>query len=71
VLGLAIRVLKAVFLVSAPLFALLIALSWVGYDSLVGLLGPSYFIRFASVLIGAVLLSSGLLMLNLATGQFR
>lgn len=59
-----IHVLRAVFLVSSPLFALLIVVSWIGYDSLVDLLGPAYFIRLSGALIGTVLLSSGLLMLN-------
>ncbi|CAN5893659.1 hypothetical protein BH23ACT11_BH23ACT11_25800 [soil metagenome] len=63
-MGMTIRILRAVFTVSAPLFALFVALSWIAYDSLVQLLGPEYFIRIASLLIGAEFISSGLLMWN-------
>ena len=60
----AVRILRVVLLVSAPLFALLVTLSWVGYDALADLLGPAYFVRLAGALIGAVLLSSGILLWN-------
>jgi hypothetical protein len=40
-----------------------VVLSWIDYDLMVKALGPAYFIRLASALIAAVLLSSrGLLL---------
>lgn len=63
-MGVVIRTLRVVFYISAPLFAVVVALSWFSYDALVGFLGPAYFVRLAGALIGAVLVSSGLLMWN-------
>ena len=63
-MGMLVRILRIVFLVSAPLFALLVILSWIGYDSLVNLMGTEYFVRFAGALIGATMLSSGVLLWN-------
>ncbi|CAN5549476.1 hypothetical protein BH24ACT22_BH24ACT22_13810 [soil metagenome] len=59
-----LRILRVVFLISAPLFGLLIVLSWIGYDALIEFLGPEYFVRFAGTLILTVLLSSGILLWN-------
>lgn len=61
-MGTILRILRVVLMVTAPLFALLVTLSWISYDSMVNLLGPAYFIRLSGILIVSVLLSSGILM---------
>lgn len=63
-MNMVVRILRFVLMVAGPSFVLLIAFSWLSYDYLVSLFGPEYFIRVASALIGALLISSGLLMLN-------
>lgn len=63
-MGTIVRILRVVLMITVPLFALLVALSWINYDFMVDTLGPAYFIRVADVLIATVLLSSGVLLLR-------
>jgi hypothetical protein len=56
-----VRILTAIFWVAAPVFVAMVVLSWVDYGLLVRLLGDGG-VRFVSgVLVGVVLICSGLI----------
>lgn len=58
-----VRVLNAVFWVAAPLFAASLLLAWLSYDSMAGLLGDKGVRVVNAVLIGVVMVSSGMITL--------
>jgi hypothetical protein len=56
-----VRILTAIFWVAAPLFVAMMVLSWLDYGLLVGLLGDGGMRFVSGVLVGVVLICSGLI----------
>ena len=55
------RILTAIFWVAAPVFLAMVVLSWLNYGMLEGLLGDGGIRLVSGVLIGVVLICSGLI----------